>query len=81
MSTRYYQKKQTKASKKTCERYQNFSERKKKGANMLLNDIEIFLRKKKTKSFNMVVNNIEIFQKMINKGYLSIEKNKSELQK
>ena len=31
---------------------------------MVVNDIEIFPKKKKTKCVNMLVNDIEIFQKM-----------------
>ena len=53
-------KKQRKAFKKACERYQNLSEEKKtKSAYMLVSDIEIFLKKKKRRSVNMVVNNIK----------------------
>ena len=41
---------------------------------MVVNDKEIFLKKKEANSVSMVVNNIDIFQKMKNKGQLSIEK-------
>ena len=49
MSTGYYQKKKAKEklSKKARERYQNISEEKKtKSANMLVSDLEIYLKKK-----------------------------------
>ena len=41
---------------------------------MLVNDIEIFLKKKKTNTENMVGNDIKIVLKMKNKGYLSLGK-------
>ena len=55
-------KKKDKLSKKVCERYQSLSdEEKNKKANMLMSDIEIFLKKKKKKSsHNVVVNDIKI---------------------
>ena len=69
MSTGYYQKSKEQLWKKPRERYQNPSEEEKiKRKNMVVNDIEIFLKKKKTKSINMVVSNTEIFLKMKNKG-------------
>ena len=40
---------------------------------MLVNDIEISLKKRKTESVNMVANNIKIFLMMKNQDYLSIE--------
>ena len=59
MLTRY--KKQRKALKNSCERCQNLSQDEKtKSANVVVIDIEIFLKKKK-KKINMVVNDIEIF--------------------
>ena len=42
---------------------------------MVINNIEIFLRKKEKKSSDMVANNIKLSQKMKNKSQLSIEKN------
>ena len=42
---------------------------------MVINNIEIFLRKKEKKSSDMVANNIKFSQKMKNKSQLSIEKN------
>ena len=41
---------------------------------MLVNDIEIFLKKKNAKNNGMVVSAIKIFQKRKNKGQLSKEK-------
>ena len=41
---------------------------------MLMNDIEIFPKKRKTKSKNMVANDAKIFLKMKNKGQLSTGK-------
>ena len=44
------------------ERYQNFSEEEKtESFNMVMSDIEIFLKKKKKRNVNMVVNDIKIF--------------------
>ena len=53
-------------SKNARERYQNLSgeennNNKKKGVNMLVSDIEIFLKKKKKRSVNIVMNSIKIF--------------------
>ena len=60
MLTGHYQKK--KLSKKADERYRNFSEEERdKSTNMLVSDIEIFLKKKKKRNVNMVVNDIKIF--------------------
>ena len=42
---------------------------------MVINNIEIFLRKKEKKSSDIVANNIKLSQKMKNKSQLSIEKN------
>ena len=55
--------KQRKSSKKAVERYQNLSEEG-KSEYILVNDIEMFEKKKKRKSVNMVVHDIEIFEKM-----------------
>ena len=72
MLTGYYQKNKERLSKNACERHQNLSKEKKtKGTNMLVSDIEIFLKKKK-KSVNMVVNDLKIFWRMKNRGLLSI---------
>ena len=47
-------------SKKAREMYQNLSKEKKdKNANMLVSDIEIFLKKKKKGRINMVVSDIK----------------------
>ena len=68
MTTNYYQKKE-KLSKKARGRYQNLSEEEKtKSTNMLVSDIEIFLKKKKKRNVNMVVNDIKNFQRMKNKS-------------
>ena len=54
--------------RKTRKRYQNISEEKKTKrasfANMLADDIKVFLKKKKTKSASFAQNNIKIFLKM-----------------
>ena len=48
--------------------YQNLSEEEKtKSKNMVMNNTEIFLKKKVAKSISMVVNDVEIFQKMKSK--------------
>ena len=62
MLKNYYQKCKEKLQKEARERYENLSEEKKaKSANMIVSDIEIFLKKKKKRSVNMVVNDIKIF--------------------
>ena len=62
MTNNYYQKYKEKLSKNAHERYQNLSEKKTtKSANMLVSDIEIFLKKKNKRSVNMVVSDIRIF--------------------
>ena len=74
----------TKKKEKARQRYQNLSDEvknKKRKYGRYRKDIEIVLKKKETKSICMAVNKIEIFQKMKNKGYLSIEKNYSTMQK
>ena len=49
-------------SKKTPESYQNLSkEEKTESANMLVSDMEIFLKKKKKGSTNMVANDTKSF--------------------
>ena len=58
-----------KHKEKLWKRYQNFSgEKKTKSANMLMSDIEIFLKKKKKRSVNMVVNYIKNIKRMKKKG-------------
>ena len=42
---------------------------------MVINNIEVLLRKKEKKISDMVANNIKFSQKMKNKSQLSIEKN------
>ena len=60
MTNDYYQKNKEKLRKEARERYQNLSE----GENMLVSDIEIFLKQKKERSVNMVVNDTKVFYKM-----------------
>ena len=68
-------KKQRKDSKNANEGYQDLSEeRRTESVNMLVDDIEIFLKKTKTKSVDMVPNNTKIFLKKKSKVYMSIEK-------
>ena len=51
MSDSYYQKHKERLQKKTYERYQDLSkEEKNKKHNMLMNNIEIFLKKRKAKA-------------------------------
>ena len=53
-------KRKEKHSKKAREKYQNLSEEEKiKSANMLVSNIEIFLKKKMGRSINMIENNIK----------------------
>ena len=69
MLTGYFQKNKVRLQKKTHEGCQNLSEEKREiSITMLVNDIEIFLKKKKRKKVSMVVKDIEIFQKMKSKG-------------
>lgn len=60
MSTRHY-KKQRKASKEVCARYQNLSKEDKNKKRMVIKDIEAFLKKKNRKSVIMLENDTEIF--------------------
>ena len=41
---------------------------------MLVNNVEIFMKKRKTESANMVANNIKIYSKMKNKDQLIYKK-------
>ena len=63
MTNNYYQKKNKEnLQKEVCERYQNLSEEEKtESTNMLVSDIETFLKKKKKRGVNMVVADIRIF--------------------
>ena len=62
MANNYYKKSKGKLQKEACKRYQSLSEEgKDKSANMLLRNIEIFVKKEKKRSANMVVNDIRIF--------------------
>ena len=63
----YYQKDKKKLPKKKLEKGIKIF-LKKKNVNMVMNNIEIFLKEKKTKSFSMVVNDVEIFRKMKTKS-------------
>ena len=60
--------KKRKATKKTCERYQNISREEKKNANIVVSDIKRFL--------NI---NMKTFLNMKNKSWLSIEKSIMEV--
>ena len=77
--------KQIKPSKKALEKYQDLSkEEKTKKLNMLVNDIEIFLKKRKTKSVNMiahVLKNKDEKRRLVDyrKNYSKIQKNKDWL--
>ena len=55
-----YQKHKEKLQKEAPERYQHFSEKKKKtkSINLLLSSIQIFLNKKKKRNVNMVVSDM-----------------------
>ena len=66
MLTQYCQLNKERLQKRACE---NLSDKEKtKSVSMLVNNIEIFLKKSKTNSVKIVVNVIEIFQKTKNKG-------------
>ena len=54
MVNKYYQKKQKKFRKETCERYQNLpEEEKKKGGKRPETDIKIFLKKKNKRKLSI----------------------------
>ena len=57
MTNNYYKKNKENLQKEARERYQNLSEEK----DMLVSDIEIFLKKKKKRSANIVMNDIRVF--------------------
>ena len=61
MANNFYKKSKEKLQKEVCERYQSLSEEEKvKSGNMLLRDIEIFVKTEKKRSASMVVNDIRI---------------------
>ena len=53
--TRYFQQQKKKGLKKACEKCQGLSEEEKTSINKLMNNIEIFLKKKKQKIVSVVV--------------------------
>ena len=57
MTNNYYKKNKENLQKEARERYQNLSEEK----DMLVSDIEIFLKKKKKRSANIVMNDTRVF--------------------
>ena len=57
MTNNYYKNNKENLQKEARERYQNLSEEK----DMLVSDIEIFLKKKKKRSANIVMNDIRVF--------------------
>ena len=61
MTNNYYQKPKKSFKKKHVKGTKIFLKKMTKSANMLMSDIEIFLKKKKKRSVNMVVNDVRIF--------------------
>ena len=72
MTNNYYHKNKENLQNEARKRYQHISEEKLKYVNMLMNDTEIFPKKKKKRSISNIVNVIRIFLRNKSKRKLSI---------